>query len=325
VTAVVRVGPLRLVVPVTVANISFKATARIALQPLVEQLPCIGAGPGSLACPPPPASCAAPAPGPAARRARRVLLARPPLCSPAATRAPAPAPAGGVTISLLEAPHVDLSLKLFWGIDLMALPGIKEVVRAAIAVRGSSGRRALGAVPWALCCARRRGGRRAGRRAGRCWASAPGRPPGGAPRRAPPDPRPPLPPAPWPPQHVAGGIVVYPSSLSIPLMEGFGVPPPPKGMLEVLLVGIEQLKVGGGGRGPCRSVVQRSVCAGKGWLGGWLGARGQAAGLRGAPAPPAPSPATPERMLPQPPTHPQPTTTPTGRLHPGQGRPLRHL
>jgi hypothetical protein len=42
VTAVVRVGPVRLVVPVSVANISFKATARIALQPLVEQLPCIG-------------------------------------------------------------------------------------------------------------------------------------------------------------------------------------------------------------------------------------------------------------------------------------------
>ncbi|KAJ9520981.1 hypothetical protein QJQ45_022699 [Haematococcus lacustris] len=36
---------------------------------------------------------------------------------------------GGVTISLLQAPHVDMSLKLSHGVDLMALPLVKEGVR----------------------------------------------------------------------------------------------------------------------------------------------------------------------------------------------------
>lgn len=41
-TVALRVGPLRLMVPISVRDISFKSTARVTLAPLVEALPCIG-------------------------------------------------------------------------------------------------------------------------------------------------------------------------------------------------------------------------------------------------------------------------------------------
>ena len=41
---------------------------------------------------------------------------------------------GGVSLSLLELPHVDLCLKVVHGVDLMALPGIQDVVRLVIKV-----------------------------------------------------------------------------------------------------------------------------------------------------------------------------------------------
>ncbi|KAG2484002.1 hypothetical protein HYH03_017169 [Edaphochlamys debaryana] len=42
VSAVLRFGRLRLVVPIQVANISFKADVRVILRPLVEKFPCLG-------------------------------------------------------------------------------------------------------------------------------------------------------------------------------------------------------------------------------------------------------------------------------------------
>lgn len=39
---------------------------------------------------------------------------------------------GGVTISLLEVPHVDFKARLFNGPDVMAFPGVKEATRAAV-------------------------------------------------------------------------------------------------------------------------------------------------------------------------------------------------
>lgn len=42
---------------------------------------------------------------------------------------------GGVTVNLLEAPHVDLRLALIGGLDLMVLPGIREAVKIAVQVK----------------------------------------------------------------------------------------------------------------------------------------------------------------------------------------------
>ena len=78
----VKVGPLRVVVPVSVSDIQFKVLARVSLEPLVDTIPCIG----------------------------------------------------GASVSLLEVPHFDMKLRLFNGPDMMALPGIKDAVRAIIKV-----------------------------------------------------------------------------------------------------------------------------------------------------------------------------------------------
>uniref|UniRef100_A0A7S0S0C1 C2 domain-containing protein n=1 Tax=Chlamydomonas leiostraca TaxID=1034604 RepID=A0A7S0S0C1_9CHLO len=75
-----RFGPIRLYVPVQVANLHFKIEPRITIKPLVEEMPCVG----------------------------------------------------GATLTLLKAPHVDMSLKIIKGVDLMALPGIKDGLRFAI-------------------------------------------------------------------------------------------------------------------------------------------------------------------------------------------------
>jgi len=42
---------------------------------------------------------------------------------------------GGANISLLSVPHVDCTVRLFNGPDLMALPGIKELTKFIIGVR----------------------------------------------------------------------------------------------------------------------------------------------------------------------------------------------
>lgn len=78
----VKVGPLRLVIPVQVSDVQFKVLARIILAPLVEQVPVVG----------------------------------------------------GATISLLDIPHVDAKFRAFGGVDMMALPGIRELVRWAVKV-----------------------------------------------------------------------------------------------------------------------------------------------------------------------------------------------
>ncbi len=46
---------------------------------------------------------------------------------------------GGVSISLLKVPHVDFSLCLMRGVDIMALPIVKDVVKLATKVRGRLG------------------------------------------------------------------------------------------------------------------------------------------------------------------------------------------
>uniref|UniRef100_A0A7R9V5U8 C2 domain-containing protein n=1 Tax=Chlamydomonas euryale TaxID=1486919 RepID=A0A7R9V5U8_9CHLO len=78
--AFIRLGPVRLYVPVEVSNLHFKADVRITLKPLVEVIPCVG----------------------------------------------------GVAISLLRVPHVDFKLSIIGGVDLMALPVIKDGVRLAL-------------------------------------------------------------------------------------------------------------------------------------------------------------------------------------------------
>jgi hypothetical protein len=45
---------------------------------------------------------------------------------------------------------------------------------------------------------------------------------------------------------VLKSMLIYPSQMSVPLMAKYGVPPPPKGMLDVCLDRIDNLKVGGG-------------------------------------------------------------------------------
>ncbi len=47
---------------------------------------------------------------------------------------------GAVTISLLDPPHLDVSLRLIGGLDLLILPGIREAVHFALQkVRESCG------------------------------------------------------------------------------------------------------------------------------------------------------------------------------------------
>jgi Ca2+-dependent lipid-binding protein len=77
----------------------------------------------------------------------------------------------------LQVPHLDLCLKLIKGVDIMALPIIKDVVRFGL-------------------------------------------------------------------QHVLNGMLIYPNSLSFPIMPNFGVPPPPKGALNVKLLRAENLVKG---------------------------------------------------------------------------------
>lgn len=82
---------------------------------------------------------------------------------------------GGVTISLLEIPHVDFKLRLFNGPDVMAFPGVKEVTR--------------GVISW-----------------------------------------------------VVSQVALYPNSVSVPLMENYGIPQAPKGMLHVRLQKAENIR-----------------------------------------------------------------------------------
>ncbi|KAJ9520774.1 hypothetical protein QJQ45_007633 [Haematococcus lacustris] len=77
VAVILRLGPLRVFIPLELSDLHVKVESRITVKPLVEEMPCVG----------------------------------------------------GVTISLLQAPHVDMSLKLSHGVDLMALPLVKEGVR----------------------------------------------------------------------------------------------------------------------------------------------------------------------------------------------------
>uniref|UniRef100_A0A1D1ZVZ1 Extended synaptotagmin-3 n=1 Tax=Auxenochlorella protothecoides TaxID=3075 RepID=A0A1D1ZVZ1_AUXPR len=82
---------------------------------------------------------------------------------------------GGITLSLMEAPHVDLDVHLAGSADLLALPLVPEAVKLAIKI-------------------------------------------------------------------FAGQMLVYPNEISVPIMENFGVPPPPQGMLHVTVVNGKNLK-----------------------------------------------------------------------------------
>lgn len=84
---------------------------------------------------------------------------------------------GGANVTLLKTPHVDLTLKLLKGVDLLALPIIQDGLRFAI-------------------------------------------------------------------QHVLNGILIYPNSLSFPIMPNFGIPPPPKGCLNIKLLKGDGIKGG---------------------------------------------------------------------------------
>jgi hypothetical protein len=53
-------------------------------------------------------------------------------------------------------------------------------------------------------------------------------------RLAPPTPTP-KPPTPPPPQYVVKAVLLYPNSVTVPLMTNFGAPPQPLGMLHVRL------------------------------------------------------------------------------------------
>ncbi|KAG1680815.1 hypothetical protein FOA52_008148 [Chlamydomonas sp. UWO 241] len=121
--AFIRLGPLRLYIPVEVSNVHVKAEARVTLKPLVDVIPCIG----------------------------------------------------GVSISLLRVPHVDLSLSLFGGVDLMALPIIKDAMRLGLKMAMEK-------------------------------------------------------------------LLVLPNAMTFPIMPNFGLPMPPKGALNVKLLGGEGLK-----------------------------------------------------------------------------------
>ncbi|WIA39496.1 hypothetical protein OEZ86_005594 [Tetradesmus obliquus] len=117
-----KLGPARVVIPVHISHIQYKALARVVLN-MVDTIPCIG----------------------------------------------------GATLSLLQPMHLDYSLRLFNGPDMMALPGVKQ------------------AVDWAIGM-------------------------------------------------VLKDVLLYPNSVSVPLMTNFGVPPEPQGMVKVTLTKIENLK-----------------------------------------------------------------------------------
>jgi Ca2+-dependent lipid-binding protein len=117
VTAVVKVGGMRVDIPVDIGDIQFKALARITIKPLVETLPCVG----------------------------------------------------GVTISLLEEPTVNCDFAIGESADLLSIPGVPLAIKTAIKI-------------------------------------------------------------------VAGKMLIYPNEFSVPLMPGYGLPPPPQGMLHVNVV-----------------------------------------------------------------------------------------
>lgn len=121
-----KLGPFVVHVPLEVEDIQVRAVARVALRPLVEDLPCVG----------------------------------------------------GADVSLLEPPHFDLSLRLVNRIDIMRLPGVKSAVDAVVA-------------------------------------------------------------------KVVGDMLLYPNKFRVDLMPGGGVPPPPLGMVEVLIERVERITDGG--------------------------------------------------------------------------------
>lgn len=84
-TAVVKLGPLRIDAPVDIADIQLKALMRITMRPLVETLPCVG----------------------------------------------------GVTLSLLEEPQVNFTLKLLDSPDIMCLFGVPLAIKAATSIVAS--------------------------------------------------------------------------------------------------------------------------------------------------------------------------------------------
>ena len=57
------------------------------------------------------------------------------------------------------------------------------------------------------------------------------------------------------PQRILGEMVIYPATLAFPIMKQFGLPPPPKGALQVKLLHGEGL--------PCSSMYIR-------WVASWL-------------------------------------------------------
>lgn len=85
---------------------------------------------------------------------------------------------GGADVSLLEPPHYDLTLRLLNRVDLMRLPGVKNVVDAVV-------------------------------------------------------------------NKVVGDMLLYPNKFRVDVMPGGGVPPPPLGMVEVLIERVEKITDGG--------------------------------------------------------------------------------
>ena len=61
---------------------------------------------------------------------------------------------GGAQLSLLEVPHMDFKLRVLGGVDMMAVPGVKDATRWVISVRGGRGERQGGEEGWRVAAAR---------------------------------------------------------------------------------------------------------------------------------------------------------------------------
>jgi hypothetical protein len=118
----------------------------------------------------------------------------------------------------LQAPYFDASFSMISGLDLMALPFIHEAVRVATKVQryGLGCTHCAAMVPWAIVFANVPHwlhiltGISIGPPSSRCHQDNY-----------------------FGMQMVMEMVIVYPNKMEFPVMEDFGIPPPPLGMLEV--------------------------------------------------------------------------------------------
>eukprot|EP00798_Chlamydomonas_sp_ICE-L_P028843 gene28843-32032_t len=106
---------------------------------------------------------------------------------------------GGLNVALMTFPILDFSLELFRGIDLMALPIVKDLVRSSLKLFTGID---LMALPIVKDLVR---------------SSLKG---------------------------VLNGMLVYPNSITVPIMENFGIMPPAKGAMSIKLLKVEGLSKG---------------------------------------------------------------------------------